>query len=337
MLPLFYNPNIAYLADDDENKKSNPLDLKDIVKGEYENKIRSFASIEKRFLIFSKAKKYGDYTMSYFQFLESLIPFQYIRTIPSDELIKNLTDNPNFLKIVKKFDINGDGCINFEEYIILNVFLSLNFKDFKEKFSSGKISREELGNYLMDIISSIDSLKITNQSIIDGRIIKTDYNKLFKYLIDFLSANFKDKVILDIKNDIIQFQYELFSLLIYYEFYRIPQISKDTISMENFARVWLSYANIYKNKNIKKKIEDKLIDLSGEVSFDEFISFFWFISILSVDKHKFFEKSKLGVEDLKKFADNILKSIPEMQFKVKKGIKDRQFKIFIDLFDENGK
>ena len=69
--PLILIPKLAKLEDD-----KNELELKDITLGEYENRIRSFASIEKRFHVFANIKSSDDIKMNYFQFLYSMVPFQ---------------------------------------------------------------------------------------------------------------------------------------------------------------------------------------------------------------------------------------------------------------------
>jgi hypothetical protein len=336
MFPMLYIPQIAYLAEEEEEKKeSTELEMKDIVRGEYENKIRTFSSIEKRFLIFAKIKKYGDYRMTYFQFLDSLVPFQYIKTKNSDEISKILNENENFQKVLKKIDINNDGFINFEEFIILSIVMSTSLNEYQASFPTGKLTREQLAEFLMNKISQLEALKITSKSFVDGRIIKTDYNTLYRYMVDFVSLVFKNTVI-DINKDLSQFLFEVYLLMLFYEFFRVPSENKK-ISMENFAKVLMSYVNIYKNKHIKKKIEDKLINLQGDVSFDEYVSFFWFLKGLHNDKAEVFKKGQLNLEDLKKIADEKLKNMPTAGFKIKKGISQRQLQLLIDIFDENGK
>jgi hypothetical protein len=337
IFPILYIPQIAYMADEEKEEKQNlNLEMKDIVRGEYENKIRTFSSIEKRFLIFAKIKKFGDFKMTHFQLLDSLVPFQYIKTMSPDDLAKQLNENNDFLKVMKKIDINGDGFINFEEFIVLSVFMTVPISEYLLEYPSGKITREQLAEFLMKKISKIEALKITNKSLVDGRIIKTDYNTLFTYIVDFIALAFKNMPV-DINKEISQFLFEIFLMILFYEFYRIPQTGENKISNENFARVLMSYVNIYKNKLIKKKIEEKLINLDGDITFDEYICFFWFLKCLQNEKMEVFRQGELSFAELKKLSNEKLKTLPTTGFKIKKGISDKQLHILIDLLDNDGK
>lgn len=339
MFPILCMPKMLVLKDDeDKNEKSEDsftLEMKDIIRGEYENKIRTFASIEKRFLIFSKVKSGQDYRMTYFQFLDSLVPFQYIKTNPSEEVIKNLMENKSFLETMNKVDINGDGFINFEEYIILSVFLTVPLRDYIQHFPKGVITREELCEYLMNIITKIESLKFTEKKKIDGRLISTDYNTLYKYMLEFIKKAFPNNVKIDIKKDISNFKSEVYSLMLFYEFYRLPQSKENKISMEKFAKVLLSYTNIYKSKSILKKIDEKLINPEGEVTFDQFVSFFFFLTQFNNEKVEIFKKGKITFKDLRKLADEKLRNMQTGGIKIKKEISDKQLRLLIDLFDDN--
>jgi hypothetical protein len=260
LLPLIIIPKIAKLEEDKESSNQDfTLNIKDVVRGEYENKIRTFASTEKKFLIFAKIKQYGDLRMTYFQFLDSLVPFQYIKTKPLEQVEKELLQKEDFNRILKLIDINGDGFINFEEYIVLSVFLSIPTEKYEFLFPKG-LTKEELVEFLMNYISKDnENLKITDKTSLDGRIVKTDYNTLYKFMVDFVSKAFKNKhiTIKELEN----FRFRLYYFLDYYEFYRIPESKADHISMENFARVLLSYVNIYKNKKLKRKIDEKEIEI----------------------------------------------------------------------------
>jgi hypothetical protein len=68
----------------------------------------------------------------------------------------------------------------------------------------------------MEQINSKHIVKITDKSAMDARIIKTDYNTLYKDAVDFMSASFKNNRI-DVNKDIEQLKTEIFLLLLFYE------------------------------------------------------------------------------------------------------------------------
>jgi hypothetical protein len=335
MFPLIFLPKIAF--SEEEEKQSDKLEMKEIVKGEYENRIRTFASIEKRFLVFSKVKKMGDYKMTYHQFLDSLIPFHYIKTKSVDNMEKFLENNETFHTLIKYIDVNNDNFINFEEYVCLSILMSIPFKKFKEISKDGKITRSEFTDLLMDEIKKEGSLKITSQSLIDGRIIKTDELKLRQCIMDFFTKAFKNETKISIDKDLKLLKHKIYLMLTLYEFFQLPQSGDKKISMEDFAKVLVSYVNIYRGKIMLSKIEQKKIPLEGDVTFDQFFCFFWFFINVFNEKQEIFKDNKLCLEDLKKLFKERIKLLPDLGVKINKNISDQQLKVMIQLFDENGK
>lgn len=116
LLPIFYGKKMFMLQEE--------LGMKDIIHGEYLNRIRYFASTEKRFTIFAKIKSKDAIQMDYFQFLDSLTPFTYSKTLEPEQMKEKLENIPHFQQIMKHIDINNDGFINIEEYYILCAILS---------------------------------------------------------------------------------------------------------------------------------------------------------------------------------------------------------------------
>ena len=104
------------------------LSSTEIIKGEYENKLRIFSPLEKRYIIFGKIKKIED-KMTYIDFFDSLIPFQHMDCGKYDDL-KDILEDPKgeFSKLFKEIvDINGDGKISFEEYSIFCFIISSKY------------------------------------------------------------------------------------------------------------------------------------------------------------------------------------------------------------------
>ena len=85
------------------------------------------------------------------------------------------------------------------------------------KFSLDKktITREQFINALIKFIYEEDVVKITNKSVLDGRIIKTDYNTLYANLTTFTIKVFPN-VKIDIEKDLTDLQNGLkFAVLLY--------------------------------------------------------------------------------------------------------------------------
>jgi hypothetical protein len=259
--PFFIIPRIAKLDNDNTKEKiSNELDLKEITLGEYENRIRNFASIEKRFLIFANIKSPNDIKMNYFQFLHSMVPFQYIKTRSKTETEELLMKKKEFVNLLDKVDINKDGFINFEEFVIFCLLLNTSVDVFKQKLGD-IFTKDDLVNLLLEFAHK--ELKLKDESAFDGRAVKTNQNTLFKFMLEFFTKEFPDKTIPISQIGLLKGK--LFLFISFYEFYRIPQSSPDHISMENFAKVILSYIN--KNKAIKRKVDN------NEISFEVGIFF----------------------------------------------------------------
>jgi len=213
--PFLFAKNVLFLEKDEDNE-SNELSFKDIIRGEYENKIRTFSPIEKKFLIFSKIKSSDEVKMSYFQFLDSVVPFQYMKTLNEEKLIELLTNNLLFNDLLKKIDINNDGFINFEEYVIWNLIISLKLSDLKEKFPRGTLTREQFSEYLMGDLNLYNIHKVTDKAFIDARMIKSDHDTIYKTLVDFTSKCFKDSIV-SIDKDIDNLVVELSLIMLLYE------------------------------------------------------------------------------------------------------------------------
>jgi hypothetical protein len=198
IIPLIFSPfslskSIAYM--EKEIEESHEIEIKDIIRGEYENKLRKFASLEKKFMVFSGITSSDKIHMTQAQFFNCIIPFQHMKTIPFSEMEEKLQKNKLFVDLYRQIDVNNDKLISFEEYIIFSLIKSMNFQELRKLYPDGKITKEQLGEYLMNILKNYSSFKITDKAIIDGRLIKTDHDTIFKVLVDFLSNIFKDHTI----------------------------------------------------------------------------------------------------------------------------------------------
>lgn len=211
--PFIFAKNVLLLK---EEKESDELEFKEIIRGEYENKIRTFSTIEKKFLIFSRIKSTDELKMSYFQFLDSAVPFQYMKELNEDQLKEVLMNNPLFQSLLKKIDLNNDGFINFEEYVIWSLIISISINQLRTRFPKGTLTREQFSDYLMESLNSLSVFKVTDKTVMDARIIKSDKDTIFKTLVDFTSKCFNDNI-LYIDKDIDRLIVDLSLCMLIYE------------------------------------------------------------------------------------------------------------------------
>ncbi len=110
------NKQIHYLATEQLN--NSDLSNTERIKGEYENRLRIFSPIEKRYTIFGKIKNKSQ-QMNYYQFFESLIPYQGVQLNSFEKQMEFFSSNKEFQSILSKVDTNEDKSISFEEYLVL--------------------------------------------------------------------------------------------------------------------------------------------------------------------------------------------------------------------------
>ena len=122
------------------------LSTSEKIRGNYENKIRFFAPPEKIFETFATIKENENVFMTYSDFFFSLTPFSFHKN-SEEENEKSYFDKftPEVLKIA---DINGDGKIDFPEFIFFLTLLQLPESEiyavFKKKGKDSKtFSKEE--------------------------------------------------------------------------------------------------------------------------------------------------------------------------------------------------
>ena len=121
-IPFFYFVNYRKKIYSDDNDKN----LTEKIRGEYENRLRIFSPIEKRYTIFGKIKS-SDQEMNYFQFFESLIPYQGVPMENQDEFQNFLNSHTEFKEILSKVDTNEDRKISYDEYLTLCFLSSSKF------------------------------------------------------------------------------------------------------------------------------------------------------------------------------------------------------------------
>jgi hypothetical protein len=183
-----------------------------------------------------------------------------------------------------------------------------------------------------------DQIKLKNTkkiSFFESRLCSTTNEDLQTEIDVFLKKGFKADTHIEVK-DLFEIKYQLFLLLQFYEFYRIQgSIETNSISMDNFAKVFISYINIYQNRTIAERISKKEIKLSNDkISFNEFISFFWLVSEFSQVKNKLKEES-ITKKDLITFANKIVDTLPDKTKKVK--LSEKHINLLFDILDTDSK
>ncbi len=122
----------------------------DIIRGNYENKIRFFSPPEKTFEIFASEKVDDELRMSYKDFLRAMSPFCYTPFFEgAEDYVKE--HMPAIIKIV---DADNDGTISFTEFFFFLVLHQLSYKDLKRGFADfegGKMHRDAASEFLRKI------------------------------------------------------------------------------------------------------------------------------------------------------------------------------------------
>lgn len=85
---------------------------------------------------------------------------------------------------------------------------------------------------------------------------------------------------------------------------------------------------------IKEKISNKEYNLDGEITFDEFISFFWFVNEFSELKEKLKNKS-FSKQEFTEFANEKLANFPDETKKSK--INHKIVDLVYDILDNDSK
>jgi Ca2+-binding EF-hand superfamily protein len=195
-----------------------------------------------------------------------------------------------------------------------------------------KFTIKQLNDYLMSqMVMKVKSTKVGRNVVLDGRVVRTDTEQLANTIKIITKNTFKNKEVLTIK-DLNYLKYRLFLLLSYFEFYRIKEESKDVISMKDMAKIFISYINIYKNKQILDKLNNNKYDLKGDINFKQFVCFFWFCSDFHAIKEMIIEKKKVNLQQFVEIANKALdKSFPDPSKRVK--LTSNEMKIVFEILD----
>lgn len=169
-----------YVANQEEEKNLCEPSRADRIRGNYENKIRFFASPEKVFEVFATEEdEEGNTQMSYCDFLECLTPYNQGELMESDAVKEYLKDHTP--KAMKFADSDGDGNISFTEFIFfLTIYQAPQgvirriFKKYNNKLTEEEFSEEIRALRKRTLSKSVDS-----KSKFDGRKIKAGDDEFF--------------------------------------------------------------------------------------------------------------------------------------------------------------
>lgn len=185
---------------------------------------------------------------------------------------------------------------------------------FKENLGQ-KFHKDELDKYLIqELNKSIRSSNIQSKVILDSRLVSTDIKQLTDTVKGFTANTFKQNQEITM-DDLKALKFKLFMCLCFYEFFRIKEddsIPHGEISMKSMAKVFISYINIYRNKQYLEKLKNNQYKLEGTVNFKEFVSFFWYCQNCHTVKSKLRKGNSLSIENVIEDANNVnKKSMPD--------------------------
>ncbi len=98
-----------------------------------------------------------------------------------------------------------------------------------------------------------------------------------------MDALFKDKEEVSV-DDFLRIKFSLTEALLHYEFYQFEVAEDDSISAVDFAKTLLSTLSFNKSNEFYKRIQT--IELTGRVSFQEYVAFARFIDKSDILKMK---------------------------------------------------
>lgn len=179
--------------------------------------------------------------------------------------------------------------------------------------------------------------KSRKMSGFESRLSATTEEDLLKEIREFTTKSFN---INEKKNEIetkelFEMKYQLFKLLQFYEFYRIKGAQENNkISLDKFARVFTSYINIYKNKEIYDKLNNDQLKFNGDITFNEFMCFHWFLSEISQVKTSIKEKA-MNKNELIDVANKIIETLPDKNRRSK--LSDKHISVLFDILDTDSK
>ncbi|KAL4506490.1 hypothetical protein ABPG72_000061 [Tetrahymena utriculariae] len=320
----------------------------DLIRGEYENKIRQDSPPEKIFEVFATEKDdEGNIQMSHEDFFKSISPFQYSAKENQEEKEeeedsnknggKKKSDDDDSKKEQKKIhsealsqfaDIDKDGKISIYEYYMVTAFLQIDQNEYLDYFKQKQktdLNAQDMQE-LFSFIKQKAKVKLTMANLLDSR--KFNVNKdTFQKHVDLCIKNLLGDSnsipatrILKIKEDITKDVYK-------YLFDQFEANDEGKISGEDFAKSLISFMEHHRCKQYLKRLNN--IEFKGYFSFEEFYTFSKFLT----DNKERIEQTikEKGYTNRKQFK----KLMQEYQISQNVAINIEQVNILIKVLDAN--
>lgn len=310
----------------------------DIIRGNYENKIRFFSPPEKTYEIFASEKVDDELRMSYKDFLRAMTPFCYTPFFEgtSEYVEKHL---PSIIKIV---DADNDGTISFTEFFFFLVLLQISVKDLKkafDDFEGGKMHRDKASETLRKIRKQTQSgKKQQNTSArIESRAISASDEEFMKTNKAICARLFKDKEWIT-KRDILDLQVQFREDLWHFQFHSMEQNDDGKISIEDFLKTSLSSLSGGAIKKYRSRIAEfvkKIGDDDKGVSESEFISFKYFFDELDQVKAKAHRFRYLDFEQFEEIVNEVTKDVKTKRTKQPVKVPQHIARTFFEYMDED--
>lgn len=242
------------------------------MKSNYANRIRRWSTPEKQFEVFASVKKDGQSYMTISDFRDSLLPSDF------DEDYHEVREVPEIFKLI---DLDGDGLIDYSEYLLFTAFLSipahhyeLAFKMF-DRNGDGNLDQSEFERVMQAVrgFSPYLSKQRTSPFGIDPRSSTktTDEPKVISsgLLVAFFGEDGQRTLsIVEFKEFMSQFMLAILEL----EFGRFDPTNTGFISARDFGLAIAGYANPSQIASFFERLE-KLRQDPRKVSWQDFVNY----------------------------------------------------------------
>eukprot|EP01132_Coremiostelium_polycephalum_P006063 gene6063-7553_t len=257
-------------AKEEDNEKSTTQTTREKIINNYQNRIREYSTPEKLFETFATVKKNGKSYMTVEDFIRSILPTRFkesnSKSMKPKSVLK-LKDLPLSFKIA---DVDGDGLIDFSEYLFFSTLLSIPENSVPIAFKIMDVNHDNsidaseftkilkvLQNQSPFANSSTTRKDISSKGWVEHLFGKDGRKKMT--LEDF------QKLLQQVRRDVLQLEFS------YYD----PE-NTGFISQRDFGHLIVSYSKLGKLSKYLKSVEslpDEITTSHKGISFDQFVVF----------------------------------------------------------------